>query len=92
MRALLEPRRLLPILTVSLPMILLQWRYSRDGLGGPLGAAMCVAFVLVAPGKGAASSLGFKAGRWVDVVTMQRTLNAGTDGAPTAAGMDWGAG
>ena len=49
MRALLEPRRLLPILTVCAPMILLQWRYSRDGLGGPLGAAMCLTFVLVAP-------------------------------------------
>jgi two-component system sensor histidine kinase AlgZ len=49
MRALLEPRRLLPILVVSAPMILIQWRYSRDALGGPLGVAMCIAFVLVAP-------------------------------------------
>ena len=30
-------------------MIALQWRYSRDGFGGPLGAAMCLTFVLVAP-------------------------------------------
>ena len=40
--------------------------------------------------SGVLRGLGFKAGRWVDVVTMQRTLNAGSDGAPTAAGMDWG--
>jgi len=40
--------------------------------------------------SGVLRGLGFKAGRWVDVVTMQRTLNAGTDGVPTAAGMDWG--
>jgi hypothetical protein len=49
MRALLAPRRLIPILTVSAPMLLIQWRYSRDPLAAPLGAAMCVAFVLVGP-------------------------------------------
>jgi phosphinothricin acetyltransferase len=41
--------------------------------------------------SGTLRGLGFKAGRWVDVVTMQRTLNAGTEGVPTEAGMDWGA-
>jgi L-amino acid N-acyltransferase YncA len=40
--------------------------------------------------SGALRGLGFKAGRWVDVVTMQRPLNAGTDGPPTGPGMDWG--
>ena len=49
MRALIEPRRLLPILIVCAPMMLIQWRYSRDVYGGPIGAAMCIAFVLVAP-------------------------------------------
>jgi hypothetical protein len=49
MRALLEPRRLLPILVVCAPLILIQWRYSRDPLAGPLGVAMCIAFVLIAP-------------------------------------------
>jgi two-component system sensor histidine kinase AlgZ len=49
MRALLEPRRLLPILIVCAPMLFIQWRYSRDGYGTPLGALMCVTFVLVAP-------------------------------------------
>jgi two-component system sensor histidine kinase AlgZ len=48
-RALLEPRRLLPILVVCVPLIALQWRYSLDPRAGPLGVANCVAFVLVAP-------------------------------------------
>ncbi len=49
MRALLEPKRLLPILIVCAPMMFIQWRYSRDGYGAPVGAAMCIVFVLVAP-------------------------------------------
>jgi hypothetical protein len=49
LRALLEPRRLVPILTVCIPMVFIQWHYSRDLSGGPLGAAMCLTFVLVAP-------------------------------------------
>jgi two-component system sensor histidine kinase AlgZ len=48
-RALLEPRRLLPILVVCAPLILIQSRYSNDPLAGPLGVAMCTAFVLIAP-------------------------------------------
>jgi L-amino acid N-acyltransferase YncA len=40
--------------------------------------------------SGVLRGLGFKAGRWVDVVTMQRALNSGIDGVPTEAGMDWG--
>jgi two-component system sensor histidine kinase AlgZ len=49
MRGLLEPKRLFPILIVCAPMMLIQWRYSRDVLGAPLAGMMCVAFVLVAP-------------------------------------------
>ena len=49
MRALLEPRRLLPILVVCAPMMFIQWRYRRDAYGTPLAAIMCVTFVLVAP-------------------------------------------
>jgi hypothetical protein len=49
MRALLEPRRLLPILVVCAPMIVLQWRVGHERLAGPLGVAMCVACVLIAP-------------------------------------------
>jgi two-component system sensor histidine kinase AlgZ len=49
MRALLVPRRLLPILLVCAPMILIQWRYGRDAMSAPIGVAMCVTFVLVAP-------------------------------------------
>jgi two-component sensor histidine kinase len=49
MRALLEPKRLIPILIVCAPMMLIQSRFSRDRLGAPLAGVMCVAFVLVAP-------------------------------------------
>jgi len=50
LRALLEPRRLAPILIVSIPLVVLQWRTSgREPLAAPLGVAMCVSFVLAAP-------------------------------------------
>ena len=39
--------------------------------------------------SGVLRGLGYKAGRWVDVVTMQRTLNSGIQGVPTEVGMDW---
>lgn len=48
-RALLQPRRLLPILAVSAPLVIAQARWSRDGLATPLAIAMCVAFVTLAP-------------------------------------------
>lgn len=38
--------------------------------------------------SGVLKGLGFKAGRWVDVVTMQRELNAGSDAL--GPGIDWG--
>ncbi|HEY5409504.1 MAG TPA: GNAT family N-acetyltransferase, partial [Caulobacteraceae bacterium] len=38
--------------------------------------------------SGVLKGLGFKAGRWVDVVTMQRELNVGTD--TLGPGIDWG--
>ncbi|HEY3889822.1 MAG TPA: N-acetyltransferase, partial [Caulobacteraceae bacterium] len=41
--------------------------------------------------SGVLKGLGFKAGRWVDVVTMQRALNSGIEGPPGEPGMDWGA-
>jgi L-amino acid N-acyltransferase YncA len=37
---------------------------------------------------GVLRGLGFKAGRWVDVVMMQRRLNAGTGGPPRGPGLD----
>jgi hypothetical protein len=49
LRGLLTPRRLAPILIVSAPMLFIQARYSREPMAAPLGVAMCVAFVLVAP-------------------------------------------
>jgi two-component system sensor histidine kinase AlgZ len=49
LRALVEPRRLLPILVVCGPLVMLQWRLSREPRAALLGAAMCLSFVLVAP-------------------------------------------
>lgn len=48
-RALLAPRRLVPIALVSAGMVALQGRYSHDPLAVPLAVAMCVAFVSFAP-------------------------------------------
>lgn len=48
-KALLHPRRLLPILVVSAPLLVAQARWSLDPLAVPLGALLCVAFVAIAP-------------------------------------------
>jgi two-component system, LytTR family, sensor histidine kinase AlgZ len=48
-RALLEPKRLVPVLIVSAALIGVQASFSEDRLAVPLGAAMCAAFVLIAP-------------------------------------------
>lgn len=48
-RALVEPRRLVPILLVSAPLVTAQGSFSHDPLAVPLGIAMCFVFVLVAP-------------------------------------------
>ena len=49
LRALLEPRRLVPILLVSASLVAAQKSLSRDPLAVPLGIVMCAAFVVVAP-------------------------------------------
>lgn len=49
LRALLEPRRLIPILLVSASLVVAQGSYSRDPLAIPLGVVMCALFVVVAP-------------------------------------------
>ena len=36
---------------------------------------------------GVLPAVGYKAGRWVDVVQMQRSLNAGSDAPPEGAGL-----
>ena len=48
-RALLQPRRLLPILAVCAPLVIAQAGWSRDGFATPLAIAMCVAFVTLGP-------------------------------------------
>ncbi len=49
LRALVEPRRLVPILAVCIPIVAVQHNFSADRLGLPLGILMCVMFVLIAP-------------------------------------------
>ena len=49
LRALLVPRRLLPILLVSVTMVFAQRAYSRDPRAAFVGIGMCLAFTLVAP-------------------------------------------
>jgi signal transduction histidine kinase len=49
LRALLHPRRLIPIVLLSSSLVVAQATYSRDPLAIPLGIAMCVAFVIAAP-------------------------------------------
>src|SRR5262245_8020137 len=48
-RALVAPRRLLPVLLICAPMLAAQGAYSRDPLALPLGALMCLLCVFVAP-------------------------------------------
>jgi two-component system, LytTR family, sensor histidine kinase AlgZ len=48
-RALLEPKRLAPVLLVSVALVLGQASFGGDALAVPLAVAMCLAFVLVAP-------------------------------------------
>lgn len=47
--ALLQPRRIAPILLVAIPLVIAQVRWSTHPLAGPLGAIMCVAFFLLGP-------------------------------------------
>ena len=49
LRALLHPRRLIPIVLLSSSLVVAQANYSHDPLAIPLGIAMCVAFVIAAP-------------------------------------------
>ena len=49
LRALGGPRRLLPILLVSIPLVAAQHSLSRDPLAMPLGVLMCLCFVVAAP-------------------------------------------
>jgi len=49
MRALLSPRRLVPVVFVALPLLGAQWRFSTSPLAMPLGILMVVGFWFVAP-------------------------------------------
>lgn len=49
LRALMEPKRMAPLLLVSASLVFAQARFSRDPLALPLGVMMCLIFVAVAP-------------------------------------------
>lgn len=55
---------------------------------GSIGVHRACGFEMI----GVTPGLGFKHGRWVDVVWMQKALNGGADVAPSAKGLDLGAG
>lgn len=48
-KALIHPRRLLPILVVCTPLVIAQARWSLDPLGLPIGVLMCLSFIFIAP-------------------------------------------
>jgi signal transduction histidine kinase len=48
-RGLLAARRLIPILVVSVPLLVAQGAWGNEPLDLPIGVAVCLAFVLVAP-------------------------------------------
>ncbi|MDP1826794.1 MAG: histidine kinase [Archangium sp.] len=48
-RALLHPRRLLPILVVCAPLLLAQYSWSRDPWGLGIGVMFCLSFIFIAP-------------------------------------------
>jgi two-component system, LytTR family, sensor histidine kinase AlgZ len=49
LRALLQPRRLIPVVLVSASLVAAQKSFSRDPFAVPLGILMCLTFVIVAP-------------------------------------------
>ncbi len=55
-----------------------------SGNAGSIGLHRSLGFDL----KSVMPAVGFKHGRWVDIVWMQRTLNGGSDALPDAAGLD----
>jgi two-component system sensor histidine kinase AlgZ len=49
LKALFVPRRLIPIVLISLPLVAAQARFSTQLMAGPLAVLMCLLFVAVAP-------------------------------------------
>ncbi|KFE65284.1 sensor histidine kinase [Hyalangium minutum] len=49
LRALIAPKRLVPILLVAASLVFAQARFSRDPLAVPLGVMLCILFVAAAP-------------------------------------------
>jgi signal transduction histidine kinase len=49
LKALLVPRRLVPILVIAIPLVVAQHRWSAEPWAAPLGAVMCLAFLMLGP-------------------------------------------
>jgi hypothetical protein len=49
LRALLKPRRIVPVVLLSATLVFAQRAYSRDPRAAFVGVALCLAFVLIAP-------------------------------------------
>jgi signal transduction histidine kinase len=49
LKAQLVPRRLVPILVIALPLVVAQHRFSAEPWAAPLGALMCLAFLMLGP-------------------------------------------
>lgn len=49
LKALMTPKRLLPVILVSVPLVVAQASFSPDPRAVPLGVLMCLLFVAVAP-------------------------------------------
>ncbi|XXF79330.1 histidine kinase [Myxococcaceae bacterium GXIMD 01537] len=49
LKALMSPKRLLPIVLVSVPLVIAQANFSADPRAAPLGVLLCLLFVAVAP-------------------------------------------
>jgi hypothetical protein len=92
-RALVEPRRLAAILVVCVPMVVAQGTFSRDPLAAPLGIALCVTFVLLAPASYRVLVLDEErislARVLAYVVLAVVSVGALGLGAPRALGMGW---
>lgn len=46
---LLAARRLGPVVAVVVPLLFIQWRFSAEPYALPIGVAMCLAFLMIAP-------------------------------------------
>ncbi len=86
-RALLAPRRAIPIALVVVPLTIIQDAYSRDPLAVPLALLMCASFLLIGPSLWRAL---FPMDRRVDVTSFLRVILYAFVGATLVLGIGRG--